>query len=313
MTFLVISVSVIVALAVLVLLAALFCYLRVFSVSKRLNRDPHILLEGKQYAEQSGKILPLIDEALLIEYTDVYIESFDGARLHARYYETDKNATTEIMMHGYRSIAIRDFSGGIQLALNSGHNVLLPDQRAHGESEGRCLTFGILERRDCAAWAEYIAKRNGKTAKILLTGISMGAATVLMSAQLELPENVIGIVADSSYTSPKEIICKVIKDMKLPAAPIYPFVKLGARLFGGFDLEECSALDAVKNCRYPVYFIHGEADFFVPCEMGLKLYENCSSEKTLLTVPGAGHGLGFIIDYDAYLKARKEFLGKLTV
>lgn len=301
----------IIILLLILLGATYYCYNRVFVFGKNENRDPTILLEGEQYEALKDRILPLVEDAIEIPYENLYTRSFDGYRLHAAYYEVDPAAPVEIMIHGYKSIAIRDFSGGLQYTLKKGHNVLLIDQRAHGKSEGRCLTFGILERRDCLSWANYIIKRNGPDTKIILLGISMGAATVLMTSELNMPENIIGIIADSAYTSPKEIICDVIDGMKLPHALVYPLVKLGARIFGRFDLEECSAEEAVKNCRVPVYFIHGEDDRYVPCEMGLRNYRACVSEKILLTVPDAGHGLGFLLDIKGYDEARTRFEEKV--
>ena len=296
--------GILIASVLLLLLAGTFgCYRYVFVVGKRANTDPHVMLPGEQYAERKEEILRLVDEALAIPYTDVYTVSHDGYRLHGRYYETAPGAPVEIQVHGYKSMAIRDFAGGLQLALSAGHNVLLIDQRAHGESEGRCLTFGVLERRDCLSWVNWLRERNGEAVRILLVGVSMGAATVLMAAGLPLSENVVGVVADSAYTSPKEIICKVIRDRRLSPALVYPFVRLGARLFGRFDLEEGSAETALKAARVPVLFIHGEADRFVPCDMSRANYAACGSEKRLLTVTEAGHGLGCLVDGAAYREA----------
>lgn len=147
----------------------------------------------------------------------------------------------------------------------------------------------------------------GGDVKIILTGISMGASTVLMAAAEELPENVVGVLADCGYTSAKAIIKKTIRDMKLPANILYPFVKLGARLFGGFKLEEKSAVDAVKGVKLPVIFFHGEADDFVPCDMSKENFAACTAPKRLVTVPGAGHGLSYPVDQKGYLEAMAEF------
>ena len=135
----------------------------------------------------------------------------------------------------------------------------------------------------------------------------MGAATVLMAAGKPLPPNVIGVLADCGYTSPREIIRKVIRQMKLPPAICYPFVRLGARLFAGFNLEEDSPLEAAARCQVPVIFFHGEGDDFVPCDMSIRNYEACSGRKKLVTVPGAGHGLAYAVQPQEYLQALREF------
>jgi fermentation-respiration switch protein FrsA (DUF1100 family) len=154
-------------------------------------------------------------------------------------------------------------------------------------------------------------ERFGPDAKIILCGISMGAATVMMAAGEELPENVIGVLADCGYTSNEDIIKKVIRqDVKLPPNISYPFVKLAARLWGGFDLDETSPIEAMKNCQRPIIFIHGEADDFVPCDMSIRNYEACTAPKTILTVPGAGHGLAYLMGRDDYFKTLLAFSNK---
>ena len=137
----------------------------------------------------------------------------------------------------------------------------------------------------------------------------MGAATVMMTADKDLPPNVLGILADCGYSSPKAIICKVIRDMKLPPKLAYPFVKLGARIFGHFDLEEDSPEEALRNAKVPVIFYHGEADDFVPCDMSRSNYDICASRKALITIPGAGHGLSYALDPQRYLQTLTDFFG----
>jgi fermentation-respiration switch protein FrsA (DUF1100 family) len=139
----------------------------------------------------------------------------------------------------------------------------------------------------------------------------MGAATVMMAAGEPLPKNVICVLADCGYTSPKEIIQKVVKDMKLPVKLIYPFIRLGALIYGGFDLEKTSPIEAMRKCKLPVVFVHGDNDDFVPYEMSVRLCEECSSDKKILiTIPGAGHGLAFPADQDGYVNQLIEIREK---
>lgn len=301
-----IAVWIVLGVAIVALVAAFICYRIAFVVNKRLLQNPREMLPGEQYEALKDRILPLVDEAVAIPYEDVWITAADGVRLHGYYYETAAGAPIEVQVHGYKSIAIRDFGGGLQHALSSGHNVLLIDQRAHGQSEGRCLTFGILERDDVLGWVNYLCDRFGDDVKIVLVGVSMGAATVMMAAELDLPQNVKGIVADSGYTSPRDIIRNDIRSRGLLPAVFYPLLRLGAFLYGHFNLEKCDAPSALAKTTIPVLFIHGEDDRFVPCEMSRICYEACASKKTLLTVPDAGHGLGFLIDGDAYTQKLKQ-------
>ena len=136
----------------------------------------------------------------------------------------------------------------------------------------------------------------------------MGAATVLMTANLELPSNVVCMIADSPYSSPFDIIMKVCKDEGLPGTLCAPFLHLGARLYGGFRLNSSCAKNAVKNAQIPILLIHGEDDRFVPCQMSLEIAANCASRVELVTFPGAGHGLSYLMDPLRYEKAVCHFL-----
>lgn len=235
------------------------------------------------------------------------ITSFDGLTLYGNYYECQKDAPIELMFHGYRGSAKRDLCGGVQRCFSLGRNALIVDQRCSQKSEGNVITFGINEHKDCLRWIDFMINHFGSDVRIILTGISMGAATVLMATGKSLPKNVIGVLADCGYNSPKGIIMKVIKQMGLPVSLSYFFVKLGARIYGHFDLEETSPEEALKVCKVPVIFFHGESDDFVPCEMSRINYDACISRKCLVTIPGADHGLAFPKDPDTYLKSAREF------
>jgi len=130
----------------------------------------------------------------------------------------------------------------------------------------------------------------------------MGAATVLIAAGQPLPENVIGVLADCGFTSAKAIICDVMRKLHLPPQLLYPFVRLGARLYGGFSLEERSPVQALADCKIPVIFYHGDTDELVPHRMSAENYAVCPAPKKLVIIPGAGHGLGFLADKEGYLR-----------
>lgn len=230
------------------------------------------------------------------------IVSFDGLRLYGKYYEFAPGAPIEIMMPGYRGLAERDLCGGVQRAFRLKHSVLLVEQRGCGKSEGSTISFGVNERRDCLQWAQLLIQEFGADVKIILTGISMGAATVTMACALGLPKNVVGIIADCGYSSAREIIQAVIRQMGLPAKPAYPFVRLAARIFGHFDLEATPPVEAIKHCRVPIFIVHGEADDYVPCSMSYEIAKNCTAPMVHFTVPGAGHGLAYVADQQGYLR-----------
>ena len=296
------------AAAVLVLLIAYICSRMAFYAPRKPKADPaeFRLPIGDDYAPYREQMIAWIKETRAIPHEDLSIRSFDGLKLCGKYYEYAPGAVIELMMPGYRGEAERDLCGGVQRCFSIGRSALIVDQRACGNSEGNVITFGIRESKDCLTWVDHMIGHFGKDVKIILTGISMGAATVLIAGGQKLPENVIGIIADCGYTSAKDIIKKVIRDMKLPADIAYPFVRLGAKLYGHFDPEETSPIESVKNCRIPVFFAHGEADGYVPCDMSRRNFEACAAPKVLLTVSGAAHGVSYIVDPDGYIEALKR-------
>ena len=136
----------------------------------------------------------------------------------------------------------------------------------------------------------------------------MGAATVLMASELDLPANVKGIIADCPYSSPKAIICKVSKDLKFPPAVFYPFIKAGATIYGHFNLSECTAVSAVKNAKIPILIIHGEEDSFVPCAMSKEISDACPKGTVYETFPKSDHGLSYVTDTQRYKKITTDFI-----
>ena len=237
-------------------------------------------------------------------WEDLYITSHDGLRLHGVYFDRG-GADTVLCFHGYRSTPFGDFCIGGTFYLDEGCNVLFVDQRAHGESEGRYISYGIHERLDVKAWVEHMAPRT--SGRLFLSGISMGAATVLMAADLELPK-VAGIMADCGFTSPRAIIKKVIGDMHLPTWPILPLMNLWCRLLGRFSQTEYSTLQSLAQAKYPILFVHGKADDFVPCSMTEESYAACSGDKELVLVGNAGHGLSFLIERERCQAAARAFM-----
>ena len=295
-----------------VLVIAYICYRIAFYAPKRkpLPPDQIDIPEGEIYEAWREPMEKWAREVRAMPYEEFSITSFDGLKLYAKYYEYAPGAPIELMFHGYRGNAERDLNGGVQRCRKLGRSALLVDQRCSGKSDGHTITFGINEHRDCLAWVDFMVKHFGPEVKILLTGISMGASTVLLAAGNPLPKNVIGVLADCGFSDAKSIICEVIKKMGLPVKLSYPFVKLGAKLYGHFDLEETSALEAMKKCTVPVIFYHGENDDFVPCDMSRRNYEVCRSRKMLVTIPGAGHGLSYPVDPKQYLDTLRSFFGE---
>ena len=291
----------------LIFIISYVCFRMAFYVPKDFQVGD--IPEGEIYEPFREQMQTWIEETRKLPCEEFSITSFDGLTLYGKYYEYEKGAPIEIMFHGYRGSAQRDLCGGVQRCFELERSALIVDQRCSGKSGGNVITFGINEHRDCLCWIDFAVKHFGTDVKIILTGISMGASTVLMASGERLPENVIGVLADCGYDKPETIIKTVIKQMGLPVNAGYFFVKLGARIYGHFDLEENSPQEAVKKCKVPVIFFHGEKDDYVPCEMSKINFDACNTRKMLVTVPEAGHGLSYLVAPEKYVNALKEFFG----
>lgn len=242
------------------------------------------------------------------EMESVEIKSEDGLALRGRLIKNPNAKGTVLMFHGYRTHPEVDFSASSHVYYESGNHILLIDQRASGQSEGKYIGFGVLESRDCKRWTEYIQKRFGSDKDIIIAGLSMGASTVLMAAGLDLPENVIGIVADSAFSSPGEIIQKkVSQSYHCKGKMIVIAIGIWSRLLAGYSLKEVSVLETMKNNRIPVFFIHGKSDSLVPVEMTVKAAEICPVPKKVLLVENAEHGTGYLVENEMYKNMLREF------
>ncbi len=305
---LVVFASFILLMLISLLIGSYITYRMTFYQSKKKRYvDPyrHIKDDGEPKSLFSRK---LIDNILEVPYENIYVISHDGLRLRARLYMKGKDLPFVIEAHGYKSSPMIDFAGGGVLMMELGFNVIMIDERACGESEGTTISFGFNESRDLLAWIEYIRENYGEQRKIILQGMSLGAATVLMASGLKLPSSVIGIMADCPYSSAPDIIKKVIsEDMKLPVSICYPLVKLGAKLYGRFNLKDADAAEAVKKSSVPILIIHGEADSFVPGLMSEKIAKSNGNIRRE-TFPDADHGLSFIYDYERYKMLVVEFI-----
>ncbi len=242
----------------------------------------------------------------------VETNSFDGLRLAARYYPCGNSNRTMLLFHGYRSTAKRDFSCAVKMYRDMGLNVLLCDQRSHGRSEGKLITFGVKERFDVVSWIEYILSAYGEDTEIFLGGMSMGATTVLLASGLDLPENVKGIVADCGFTSPEDIIGKVARQSFHISSKVFFWVfDILSRIFGKFSLYNVSTVDALKRNNIPVMLIHGKKDGFVPVEMSERGYAAAVADKELMIVEEANHGFSYLVDPVGVTERVGNFIARL--
>ena len=210
-------------------------------------------------------------------------------------------------MHGWRSSWSQDFGTIAPFWFENDCAVLFAEQRGQGNSGGNYMGFGLLERYDCYDWINWVNERTDAKLPIYLGGISMGATTVLMTGGLELPNNVKGIAADCGFTSPHAIWKHVVEsNFRIP----YGIYSRAAKDLCKRKIKESanySTVDALQNCKVPVLFIHGTDDNFVPINMTYENYKAYQGEKKLFIVPGAEHGMSYIVDKNGYEDAVKCF------
>lgn len=208
--------------------------------------------------------------------------------------------------HGYRSYGKKEFCGFAQYYLSKGINVFFPDHIASGESDGTHCSFGYYEREDCMKWLRYMTDHFGEDIKIILHGVSMGSATVcMMSGRNNLPDNVKFTVADCGFTTADALFKFKLKDLKVPDIGFVKGVNLANKINHGFDFSDIAPVEAVKNARVPMLFVHGKEDNLVPSFMAQELYDNCSTpNKDILIVEGADHA-------QAHVNGKQEYEDKI--
>ncbi|MBP3720474.1 MAG: alpha/beta hydrolase [Clostridia bacterium] len=247
------------------------------------------------------------------ETETVQIESSDGLKLRGEAVISDPASHLWVIaVHGYR------MSHSSMSALASyyglkGWNALLPDLRGCGDSEGDYIGMGWPDRRDMLQWIDWIIRRDSE-AKIVLHGISMGGATVMMTAGEDLPGQVKAVVEDCGYTSVWDIFTDELDYLfHLPAFPLLNIASGLSSLRAGYSFSEASSLNQIAKAQVPVLFIHGSEDNFVHTDMVYRVYDACPTEKQLFVVEGAGHGNSFNHMPDEYFETVFSFLDRFQL
>ncbi|MDR0387169.1 MAG: alpha/beta hydrolase [Treponema sp.] len=252
-------------------------------------------------------------------HEDVFICSHDGLRLHACYAASGTSRDTAILAHGYGGEG-KQLAGFARMFHDRfGMNVLLPDARGYGLSEGDYTGFGWHERLDILRWADWVKGRAkaGEGAapeaavRIVLFGLSMGGATVLAASGEDLGGEIKAIVEDCGYASlMEEMVWQQRLRYGYGGAFILKALSRLTKKRAGYSFQEVSPLEQVKKSKTPTLFIHGEADDFVPFEMVLRLYDACAAEKELYAVPGAAHAGAYDSDPAEYERRIEIFFDK---
>ncbi|MFZ3577379.1 alpha/beta hydrolase [Virgibacillus sp. DJP39] len=283
-----------------------------------IERNTKDFLQGNADLEVSAEAMEVFTEGDWHDWVDQQdfkrweITSFDDLKLNA-YFLPAKEPTnkTVILAHGYLGKGLDMGLYGQYYYEKLGYNVLMPDARGHGRSEGDYIGFGWHDRLDYVQWVDLAVEKLGNDSEIVLHGVSMGAATVLMTSGQDIPDNVKAIVADSAYTSVEDLFAYQMKRMyHLPKFPFLTSTSIVTDIKAGYDFKEASALKEVKKTDIPVLYYHGNADTFVPTEMAHELYDNTASKTEIMIIKNAGHGEGFVVEKDVYVNKLNQFLSK---
>ena len=240
---------------------------------------------------------------------DTFIVGNENKKLHAYYIAANHPTTkTAVLVHGYGDDAISMLMIGHLYNHEMNYNVILPDLQAHGLSEGDAIQMGWKDRLDVIKWIDVAKEIYGKDIKIVIHGISMGAATTMMVSGEKLPANVKCFVEDCGYTSVwDEFSQELKKRFDIPEFPLLYSTSLLCEIKYSWNFKEASPLNQIKKCRLPMFFIHGDADTYVPTWMVYPLYEAKSGPKDLWIVPGAKHAKAYKQNPKMYLAKVKAF------
>ncbi|PLR94662.1 alpha/beta hydrolase [Bacillus sp. T33-2] len=254
--------------------------------------------------EQQAKLAEILKWTEQQHFEKVAIQSHDGLKLSARFLKNENsNGNAVILAHGYKGNN-EQMPGITKFYYDQGFDVLKPDARGHGESEGDYIGYGWHDRKDYVQWVQFLIDEQ-KDENIILHGFSMGAATVLMASGEQLPPEVKGVIADSGYTSVQDELSHQLKYLyRLPAFPIMQVTSVITDIRAGYTFGEASALESVKKNNLPLFIIHGDIDELVPTEMAHRLHDAANGDKKLWIVPGAGH-------IEAYTVAEAEYQERL--
>lgn len=302
---------------ILILTCILTCgiYIYTFYHPMKNRFNPLVMSDDDKeyYGEFTDEMARSVNEISNNKGKLVFIESFDGLKLYGHLFDIFPNRPIVIFFHGYHGSYLRDGYGTFRYCMSHNLNLLMIEQRAHCNSDGNIISFGINERKDAVKWVEYIKSIVSKDTKIILSGVSMGAATIMMASDLlESESQVLCFIEDCGYTSPEAIIRNTAGSMNSLLEKCYPLSRFAAKLHGHFDLNSASAIESVAKITKPMLFIHGSVDTFVPTPMCEQLYNACSSQKKeMKIIPDAKHAIAALVAYKEYENCINEFLKDL--
>ena len=291
-------------------------YAFVFLIIRRQDtlQSPETGAESSELLEPTGNALwayniPKFKPFRELPFESADIISFDGLRLHADFLRGEPGTkVTMIFCHGYKSEAAFDFAAMYDFYRSLGYNLVYLNMRAHGKSGGKYIGFGVLDRFDVQSWAKKVAELFPDTS-IFLHGMSMGAASILQSADLELDPAVCGIIADCGFSSTNEVFRNLVGGLyHLPATPFVDIFEAVNRMTAGYGFTDADSVRSMEKSRLPLAYICGDCDRYVPLDMAMRIYNACVQDKVLLIAKGAGHAASFMTENEKYRNLITEFI-----
>lgn len=299
----------------LLTVGAFDCLMRYAVARKRprLMRSVARVVANNMAGPEALQVVHEADKALAGKvHTIVEIKaSLDGIRLIGHWLPVENAKRIVIAAHGWRSTWSESFGGIADTLAKQGCSVLYFDQRGQNGSGGKTIGLGLLERYDCLDWVAWCCRQCNGALPVYLYGISMGAATVMLSAGVGLPKEVHGIIADCGYTSPKALLNDVLhRLLHLRARFWESFPNTIYRCRVGVRSDESTVQKALQGQKIPLLLIHGQADRLASPKMSERIYKSYRGPKHILRVPDAEHALSMYVDPASYAMALSEFWRK---
>lgn len=266
------------------------------------------------YTDEQKKVMSSVRKEIFekykLDYEDVFINSHDNLKLYGKLYMLDEKMPIIICFHGYKGNYKENNFGVKKFGFDNNFNFLLVCQRGHFESEGKTITFGIKERRDVQSWVKYISDRYPNN-KIILSGTSMGAASVLMASDLSLSKNVVGIIADAPFNSPEEVMNETIRRKKLPVKFVSLLGFYSGIIFGDFNIKYHTSLKSIKKTDIPILIIHGKCDNTVDFKFSEDMYKQTRNKIEYHLFDNADHCASFYENPELYVEIVSKFVKRI--
>lgn len=235
-------------------------------------------------------------------------------RLDADYLPASQKITKDVViLHGF--MGNKEKMGEYAALFHQmGYNVLMPDARAHGQSQGKYIGYGWPERYDVRKWTKKLIAHTGQDSQVVIFGVSMGGATTMMTSGIPMPKQVKAYVEDCGYTSLNDELNYEAGNLYNIPTPIrWPLIKtlsLINRVRNGFFTGEASSVKSLHHNHRPMLFIHGSNDHFVPTNMVYSNYRATRGPEQLWIVKGASHASSFAHSPAAYQRHVEQFLNR---